>query len=91
MCKKFEVLTAVKVSMFVFWVITSCGLVRRYESFGGSMFLRNVGTYKSTRRYYPEDQHRQVYEPRKNGVKFLNCCMMLCTPTSYLKLHSPTD
>jgi hypothetical protein len=50
----FEVLTAAKMSMLVFWVVTPFGLVGRYQSFGentasfspedrGSMFLRNVG------------------------------------------------
>jgi hypothetical protein len=28
---RFEVLTAVKMSMLVFWVVTSCGLVGRYR------------------------------------------------------------
>jgi hypothetical protein len=35
-----EVLTAVKMSMLVFWVITPCRLV-----YGGSMFLRQSGIY----------------------------------------------
>jgi hypothetical protein len=57
---RFEVLTAqtVKTSMLIFWVVTLCGLVGRYQSFGGTrclhfsfnedgsiMFLRNVGIY----------------------------------------------
>jgi hypothetical protein len=29
---RFEVLTAVKTSMFFFWVVTPCGLVGRYQS-----------------------------------------------------------
>jgi hypothetical protein len=35
---KFEVLTAVKMSMLVFWVVTSYGLVdiQAYQSFGGT-------------------------------------------------------
>jgi hypothetical protein len=47
---KSEILTAVKMLMLVFWVITPCGLVGRYQRFcraeGGDsrpMFLRNVG------------------------------------------------
>jgi hypothetical protein len=70
---RFEALTAVKMSMLVFWVVTPCGLVGRYSTNvseeytasifrvedGGIMFLRNVGTtYKFTRRYNPENQHR---------------------------------
>jgi hypothetical protein len=31
---RFEVLTAVKMSMLVFWVVTQCRLVCRYRSFG---------------------------------------------------------
>jgi hypothetical protein len=41
--------------MFVFWVVTTCGLAEKYELFGGtycfrpddggSIFLRNVSTY----------------------------------------------
>jgi hypothetical protein len=44
-----EVLTAVKMSMLVFLVITTYGLVGRYHHFspeeGDSMFLRYVGIY----------------------------------------------
>jgi hypothetical protein len=41
-CLRFEVLTAVKM---LFWVVTPCGLVGRYQCFGNgdSMFLWNVG------------------------------------------------
>jgi hypothetical protein len=31
-----EVLTAVKISMLFFWVVTSCALVGRYQRFGGT-------------------------------------------------------
>jgi hypothetical protein len=46
----FEVLTAVKMSMSVFWVVKPCGLVCGYQPFGDgySMFVRNVGTYLPT-------------------------------------------
>jgi hypothetical protein len=74
------VLTAVKMSMLVFWVVTPCGLVGRYQRFRGTYCLllqgflspssapkmealcfseTLVSTFKSTRRYYLEDQHRQ--------------------------------
>jgi hypothetical protein len=33
---RFEVLTAMKVSMLVFWVVSPCGLIGRYQSFGGT-------------------------------------------------------
>jgi hypothetical protein len=44
---RFEVITAVKMSILVLWVVMLCGLVGRYLSpeDGGSMFLRNVGIY----------------------------------------------
>jgi hypothetical protein len=44
---RFETLTAVKMSILVFWVVTPCGLVDRYQRFGdgGSMLLRNIGIY----------------------------------------------
>jgi hypothetical protein len=50
---RFEVLTAVKMPMLVFWVATPCGFLGRYQRFGDiyylshedgdSMFLRYVG------------------------------------------------
>jgi hypothetical protein len=42
---RFEVLTAIKMPMLVFWVVTPCGLLGGYPEDGGSMFLRNVGIY----------------------------------------------
>jgi hypothetical protein len=36
---RFEVLTAVKMSILVFWVVTQCGLVGRYQRFGGTYCL----------------------------------------------------
>jgi hypothetical protein len=30
---RFEVLTAVKITMLFFWVVTPCGLISRYQSF----------------------------------------------------------
>jgi hypothetical protein len=45
----FEVLKTVKMMMLVFWVVTPCGLVDRYQHFSpedeGSMFLQNNGLY----------------------------------------------
>jgi hypothetical protein len=42
---RFDVLTAVKISMLVFWVVTLPGF--RPED-AGSMFLQNVGIYLQT-------------------------------------------
>jgi hypothetical protein len=59
---RFEVLTAVKMQIFVFLVETPCGFVGRYQRFGGtyyiylnpedggSMFLWNVGIYLQVHR-----------------------------------------
>jgi hypothetical protein len=54
----FEVLTAVKMLMLFFWVVTPHGLVGRYQCFGGRYCLCVHG-YKSTL-HYPEDQHQQI-------------------------------
>jgi hypothetical protein len=40
---KLEVLTAAKMSMLVFWVIKPCGLVGRYQHFGGTYCLHRQG------------------------------------------------
>jgi hypothetical protein len=36
---RFEVLTAVKMSMLFFWVVTPCGLVGRYQRFGETCLI----------------------------------------------------
>jgi hypothetical protein len=61
---RYEDLTAVKMPIFVFWVVTPCGLVGLYFQVGifspedgGSMFLRNVYLQVHTAFYNPEDQH----------------------------------
>jgi hypothetical protein len=62
---RFEVLTAVKMSMLVFWVVTLCGLVGRYQRFGeqtASIFRAEasemmVSIGKSIHCYNPEDEH----------------------------------
>jgi hypothetical protein len=36
---RFNILTAVKISMLVFWVVTPCGLVGRYHRFRGTYCL----------------------------------------------------
>jgi hypothetical protein len=52
----FEVLAAVNMSA-LYWVVTPCGLVRRYQSFGGTL-SPSVGFTSATVRYTPEDQHQ---------------------------------
>jgi hypothetical protein len=52
---RFEVLAAVKMPTFVFWVIMPCGSQSRYQD-ESSMFLKNVGIYL---------QAHTVLQPRK--------------------------
>jgi hypothetical protein len=40
---RYEVLTAMKMSMFVFWVVTPCGLVSRFQRFGETHFSPEDG------------------------------------------------
>jgi hypothetical protein len=59
--------------MLVFWVVTPCGLVGRYQRFGETYCLllqglTFVSTCKSTRRYNPEDQHRYLH--RRENLKY---------------------
>jgi hypothetical protein len=63
---KYDVLTAVKMSMLVFWAATPCrclhlqgrDLALKMEVVYFSETL--VSTYKPTWCFYPEDQHRQA-------------------------------
>jgi hypothetical protein len=56
-CMRLSILTAVKMSMLAFWVVTPCGLVGRYqmkmETVCSSDIL--VSTYNSTRGHNPEE------------------------------------
>jgi hypothetical protein len=47
---RFEVLVVVKMSVVVFWVVTSCGLLDGYEHFGGTYchHLQGGTTHKIT-------------------------------------------
>jgi hypothetical protein len=47
---RFEVLTTVKM-MMIFWDVTPCGLVDRYQCFSETL----VSTYKSTQHHNPEE------------------------------------
>jgi hypothetical protein len=48
---RFEILTAVKMSMSFFWAVTPCDLIGRYQcsifkaDAGDSMFVQNAGIY----------------------------------------------
>jgi hypothetical protein len=67
----FGIITVVRTSMLVSWVVTLRGLVGRYQRFGGkyclhlqgwsSMFLRNTGVYiNSTGWWDPDYQHWHI-------------------------------
>jgi hypothetical protein len=59
----FEVLTAVRTKMAVFWVVAACCLVVVLQSLSGPCCLHRQGdetlvnVYHTTRRYNPEDSH----------------------------------
>jgi hypothetical protein len=50
---RFEVLTALKMSVVIFGVVTSCGLLDRYHCFGETL----TTTYDITRRRNPGDHN----------------------------------
>jgi hypothetical protein len=61
---RFEVLTVVKMSMLVFWIVMLCGLeALKMERVCFSETL--VSTYKSTWCYNPEDQYHQLWKMLK--------------------------
>jgi hypothetical protein len=39
---RFEVLTGVKMSVLVFWVVTPCGLASTYQRFGGTKCINTA-------------------------------------------------
>lgn len=43
-----EVLMAVKLSMFVFWIVTPCGIAGRFHPFGGTQRLHLQSWYLLT-------------------------------------------
>jgi hypothetical protein len=53
---RFVVVTVVKLSMLVFWVVKPCGLVGKFQFFS-EMF---AATFKFTWRYDPEDQRQPM-------------------------------
>jgi hypothetical protein len=59
-----EVLTAVNISMLLFWVVTSCGLVGKYLKTETVCFFETlVSTYEYTRRHNPEEHQHFPYHP----------------------------
>lgn len=58
---RFEVLMDVTLSMLVFWIVTLCGYLRRYQCFSHMM----VSAYKCTWHYNTQGQHHRklLYQP----------------------------
>jgi hypothetical protein len=54
----FEVLTAVR--MMMFWVLTQCRLVGRYQHFGETYYLQ-VQSFSPNPSQNPEEQHRNPH------------------------------
>jgi hypothetical protein len=52
---RFEPLTAVKIQVEVFWVVTLCCFVIGYQRFRGSCCLHGSLKHNTTRRNNPED------------------------------------
>jgi hypothetical protein len=80
---------AVKVSLLVFWVVTSCGHVGRYQCFRGtvSIFtsaLKTVSAYKSVQHYNPEDQYR----PKKKKKERVASCKTVIFPALILYIYT---
>jgi hypothetical protein len=65
-CEKFEVLTDVKMSTLVFSVVTSCGLVYRYQRFGGKFCLHLQG-WRNWRWWAIYPQVHMVSQPRRQA------------------------
>jgi hypothetical protein len=85
--------------MLIFGVVTPCGLVRTNvsEEHTASIFKAVcfsemlVSTYKSTRRYNPEDKHRHLYR-RKNRTPHISLYSFfssLLFPLSFLLSFIP--
>jgi hypothetical protein len=84
--------------MLVFWAVTPCGFVGRYYRFGeavlkmGTVCLTETlaATYKSTRRYNPEDQewrlHRHEILKPHSSVFFSFCWCVWTKWCAFVKL-----
>jgi hypothetical protein len=85
----FDILTAVKMIMLFFRVVTPCGIVVatfRPED-GDSMFLGKVGfTYKAARRHNPKEKHRcSRVTPLDPVQSYLNSVHIFVPDTTYLR------
>jgi hypothetical protein len=70
--------------VLVFWVITQCGIVGRYQCFRGTL----VSTYKSTWHYNPGKQQWHVHNPENNrSHKWLLVIMKTFLVLMYFSKH----
>jgi hypothetical protein len=80
---RFEVLTAVKISMLVFWVVNSCGLLGRYRRFGDHWCLpsspRGLTTQKTN---IDKFNNVRLYKNRssKTRIRTKIKLIILCRP-----------
>jgi hypothetical protein len=61
--KRSEALTAVKITTLLFCVVTSCGLMGRCQSFGGTYRLQLQGWYMGVRKWI-------VYTLSEQGLRW---------------------
>jgi hypothetical protein len=89
---RFEVLTAVKISTLVFWVVTPCGLVGRYQRFGGTHchHLQHFGRllqYVPPKRWYiPTSPHGVTTQKTSINAYYL-CFERLARVISTLRIR----
>jgi hypothetical protein len=73
---RFQVHMAVKMSMLVFWVVTPCGLVGRYQRFGGTYRLHLQGWRR--RQYDPPKGWYAPMSPHGVTTQKTNIEPILC-------------
>jgi hypothetical protein len=81
---RFEVFTTVKMSMLVFWIVTPCGLVGRYQRFGG-IYCPSSG------RYNPEHQHKKYSYCSKSHMPLLKIIILNCDRISIAFRKTDSD
>jgi hypothetical protein len=80
---KFEVFTAMKIWIVVFWFVTPCSLVNGYQ-----MFLSTL--YISTRRYDPEDHNLLFTNNLNEHIQLRSNATELCSELPGLNLNHQT-
>jgi hypothetical protein len=100
---RFEVLTALKMTMLLFWIMTLCSLVgTNITAFLGNTRRPTVFVFPAERRLNPEGQHRQLKNKFRiviehKGLSFtfrsteLDYVYLLHTVTTYSYIYSLVD